>query len=51
MVKGYHLDPDGQVADERFAVVYAPKRSRDRVPEGNVQVVESEAAAPPPPIL
>ncbi len=45
MVKGYYLDPDGQVADERFAVVYAPKRARDRVPEGNVQVVESEAAA------
>ncbi len=45
MVKGYHLDPDGQVADERFAVVYAPKRARDRVPEGNVQVCETEAAA------
>jgi hypothetical protein len=45
VVKGYHLDPDGQVADERFAVVYAPKRARDRVPEGNVQVCESEAAA------
>ncbi len=45
MVQGYRLDPDGRVADERFAVVYAPKRTRDRVPEGNVQVVESEAAA------
>ncbi len=30
---------------ERFAVVYAPKRARDRVPEGNVQVLETEAAA------
>jgi hypothetical protein len=45
MVQGYHLDPDGRVAEERFAVVYAPKRLRDRVPEGNVQVVETEAAA------
>jgi hypothetical protein len=45
MVQGYHLDPDGRVADERFAIVYAPKRVRDRVPEGNVQVVETEAAA------
>jgi len=45
MVQGYHLDPDGNVADERYAVVYAPKRARDRVPEGNVQVVETEAAA------
>jgi hypothetical protein len=45
MVQGYHLDPDGRVVDERFAIVYAPKRVRDRVPEGNVQVVETEAAA------
>lgn len=45
MVQGYHLDPAGGVADERFAVVYAPKRTRDRVPEGNVQLCESEAAA------
>jgi hypothetical protein len=45
MVNGYQLDPAGGVADERFAVVYAPKRARDRVPEGNVQVVETEAAA------
>jgi len=45
MVQGYRLDPDGRVADERFAVVYAPKRARDRVPEGNVQVVETEAMA------
>jgi len=45
MVQGYRLDPDGRVADERFAVVYAPKRVRDRVPEGNVRVVESEDAA------
>jgi len=47
MVQGYSLDPDAnaKVADERYAVVYAPKRSRDRVPEGNVTVVESEQAA------
>lgn len=45
MVNGYRLDPDGQVAEERIAIVYAPKRTRDRVPEGNVQVVESETIA------
>ena len=45
MVQGYHLDPDGKVAEERFALVYAPRRVRDRVPAGSVQVVESEAAA------
>jgi len=45
MVHGYRLDPDAKVADEHFAVVYAPRRSGDRVPEGNVTVVDSEAAA------
>jgi hypothetical protein len=47
MVQGYHLDPDerAKVADEHFAIVYAPKRSRDRVPESNVRIVESEAVA------
>ena len=34
MVQGYRLDSDGKVAAERFTVVYAPKRVRDRVPEG-----------------
>lgn len=45
MVQGYRLDPDAKVADEHFAVVYAPKRARDRVPEGSVKLVDSEAAA------
>ena len=44
-MQGYRLDPDAKVADEHFAVVYAPKRGRDRVPEGNVRLMESEAAA------
>ena len=45
MVQGYRLDPDSKVAAEQFAIVYAPRRTRDRVPEGSVQVVDSEAAA------
>ena len=45
MVQGYHLDPDAKVADEHFALVYAPKRARDRVPEGNVRQVDTEAEA------
>lgn len=45
MVQGYRLDPDAKVADEHYAVVYAPKRARDRVPEGSVKLVDSEAAA------
>jgi len=44
-MRGYRLDPDARVADEHFAIVYAPRRSRDRVPEASVQVVESEQAA------
>jgi hypothetical protein len=42
---GYQLDPEAKVVDEHYAVVYAPRRTRDRVPETNVTVVESEAAA------
>jgi hypothetical protein len=45
MVHGYRLDPDAKVADEHYAVVYAPRRLRDRVPEGSVQLVATEAAA------
>lgn len=44
-MKGYHLDPDGAVADEHYAVVYAPRRTRDRFPEVSVTIVDSEAAA------
>lgn len=39
------IDPEGKVVNECFALVYAPRRSRDRFSEGCVTVVESEAAA------
>ena len=39
------MDPDSDVISEQYAVVHAPRRKRDRFPEGSVQVVESEAAA------
>ncbi len=39
------LDPETNVVKEQFAVVYAPKRQRDRFPATCVQVVESRAAA------
>lgn len=47
MVQGYRLDPDAnaKVADEHYAIVYAPRRARDRVPEGSVTLVASEQAA------
>lgn len=46
-MKGYYLDPDPEirVSDECYAVVYAPRRKRDRFPQGCVEVVDSEAAA------
>ena len=44
-MQGYRLDPDAGVADEHWALVYAPRRTRDRVPEGSVQIVDSEQAA------
>ncbi|HID48176.1 MAG TPA: hypothetical protein EYP40_00925 [Chromatiales bacterium] len=44
-MRGIHFDPDAPVINEQFAVVYAPRRSRGRVPENSVRVVESEQAA------
>lgn len=44
-MQGYRLDPDSRVADEHYALVYAPRRTRDRVPEGSVRIMESEQAA------
>ena len=36
VMQGYRLDPDSKLADEHFALVYAPRRARDRVPEGGI---------------
>jgi len=44
-MRGIYLDPDAPVINEQFAVVYAPRRSRDRFPESSVEIVESEIAA------
>ena len=44
-MRGYRLDPDGRVADEHVAVVYAPRRTRDRFPEANVAIMSSEDEA------
>ena len=39
------IDPEGKVVKECFALIYAPRRARDRFPESCVTVVESETAA------
>lgn len=44
-MRGIYYDPDAPVINEQFAVVYAPRHSRDRFPENSVEIVESEAAA------
>ena len=38
-------DPETGVSAERYAVVYVPKRSRNRFPSGCVEVVETEQDA------
>lgn len=44
-MKGYYLDPESKIADEHFAIVYAPRRNRDRFPENCVEIVDSETEA------
>jgi len=44
-MRGISIDPDASIVEERYAIVYAPRRQRGRFPEECVQVVESEAAA------
>ena len=38
-------DPETAVSAERYAVVYVPKRSRNRFPTGCVTIMESAQAA------
>jgi hypothetical protein len=46
-MKGYYLDPhpDANVADRHFAVIYSPKRKRDRFPSNNVTIYETREEA------
>lgn len=44
-MKGITLDSDSNVVEVRFAVVYAPRRSRGRFAENCVEVVASEPDA------
>ena len=38
-------DPYTKVSEEQFAVVYVPKRSRNRFPKGCVEIVHSHEEA------
>lgn len=45
-VKGIFIDEENaRVIDEHYALVYAPRRSRDRFAENTVQIVGSEEEA------
>lgn len=45
-MKGIYIDEENaRVIDEHYAVVYAPRRSRNRFAENTVQIVDSEQAA------
>ena len=44
-MRGIYLDPQAPVINETYAVVYVPKRSRNRFPENSVQVCNSEEEA------
>ena len=44
-MKGITVDSDSKVVEVRFAVVYAPRRSRGRFSENCVQVVASQSEA------
>lgn len=39
------IDPDSDVVEQHYAVIYSPRRHRDRFPDNCVSVVESEDAA------
>lgn len=44
-MKGYYIDKDSSVVNESYAVVYAPKRKRDRYPENCVSICDSKQQA------
>jgi len=44
-MKGYYVDPDTSLVQEQFAVVFAPRRQRERFPEGCVEVMSTEEQA------
>lgn len=44
-MRGITIDPDAPVIEEQFAVVHAPRRSRDRFPENSVHIVASAEEA------
>ncbi len=44
-MRGIYIDPESKVVEEHFAVVYAPRRSRNRFPENCVELMPGEYEA------
>jgi hypothetical protein len=44
-MQGYTPDPETRVVNEHFAVIYAPRRRRDRFPVSCVELKQSEPEA------
>lgn len=45
MITRILIDPDSDIVEEHYAIVFAPRRNRGRFPEASVEIVDSEAAA------
>lgn len=45
MTRRIPIDPDSDIVEEHYAIVFAPQRKRGRFPEASVEIVTSEAAA------
>ena len=44
-MKGVSIDSESRVVEEKYALVYAPRRQRGRFPENNVNIVASRQEA------
>lgn len=44
-MKGIYYDSESKVVNERFAVIYAPRKQRQRFPENCVTVMDNEQEA------
>lgn len=44
-MQGYTVDPQSELVEKQFALIYAPRRHRDRFPENCVQIMQTEQEA------
>lgn len=44
-MRGIYIDPESKLVEEHFAVVYAPRRGRNRFPENCVELMPTDLEA------